>query len=280
MQPKEPASRTSKTAWRRLEITSGSFTANAAWTACAAITCNLLRAAGCLASRFHARARGATIRADLIDVAARLARRGRGQLTLHLPQYSHRQSEWMALFEAACGPPAPGGLTSPDRSPHPHRPPGTTPPLAPSKEPGQAAEQQAARTTRPHERQNQLRQVRTWRNGTSNLRGGLRLRVGTRQPGRFLVDFPLIVSRIECKLSRDLQFASHGQRIARRDFGGNVSVPGDEFHLNLKRGAFDQYLAVRHISLPWFANTNAERSRVDYLVHLSSLPAPPCRSQL
>ena len=30
--------------------------------------------------RFHAKARGATIRADLIDVAARLARRGRDQL--------------------------------------------------------------------------------------------------------------------------------------------------------------------------------------------------------
>jgi hypothetical protein len=87
-------------------LPSGSFAANAAWLTCAAITCNLLRAAGCLASRFHARARGATIRADLIDVAARLARRGRSQLTLHLPQYWHRESEWMSLFEAACGPPA------------------------------------------------------------------------------------------------------------------------------------------------------------------------------
>jgi Transposase DDE domain group 1 len=87
-------------------LPSGSFAANAAWTACAAITCNLLRAAGCLASRFHAKARGATIRADLIDVAARLARRGRGQLAVHLPQYWHRESEWMSLFEAACGPPA------------------------------------------------------------------------------------------------------------------------------------------------------------------------------
>jgi hypothetical protein len=87
-------------------LPSGSFAANAAWLTCAAITCNLLRAASCLASRFHARARGATIRADLIDVAARLARRGRGQLALHLPQYWHRESEWLALFEAACGPPA------------------------------------------------------------------------------------------------------------------------------------------------------------------------------
>jgi hypothetical protein len=39
-------------------------------------------------------------------VTARLARRGRGQLALHLPQYWHRESEWLALFEAACGPPA------------------------------------------------------------------------------------------------------------------------------------------------------------------------------
>src|SRR2546429_509750 len=80
-------------------LPSGSFTANAAWLTCAAITCNLLRAAGCLASRFHARARGATIRADLIDVAARLARPGRSQLTLHLPQYWHRESERRGPFQ-------------------------------------------------------------------------------------------------------------------------------------------------------------------------------------
>jgi len=66
---------------------------------------NLVRAAGCLASAFHARARGATIRADLINVAARTARRGRGHLTLHLPEYWHREAEWLSLFEAACGPP-------------------------------------------------------------------------------------------------------------------------------------------------------------------------------
>ena len=85
---------------------SGSFAANAAWLTCAAISCNLIRAAGCLASAFHARARGATIRRDLIDVAARAARHGRGHLTLHLPQDWHRESEWLSLFEAACGPPA------------------------------------------------------------------------------------------------------------------------------------------------------------------------------
>ena len=54
-------------------LPSGSFAANAAWLACAAITCNLLRAAGTLASLTYARARGATVRRDLIDVAARTA---------------------------------------------------------------------------------------------------------------------------------------------------------------------------------------------------------------
>ena len=87
-------------------LPSGSFPANAAWLACAAITGNLLRAAGALASLAYAKARGATIRRDLINVAARTARRGRGQLTLHLPDHWHRQHEWLNLFEAACGPPA------------------------------------------------------------------------------------------------------------------------------------------------------------------------------
>ena len=66
-------------------LPSGSFAANAAWLACAAIACNLLRAAGALASLAYARARGATLRRDLINVAARTARSGRGHLTLHLP---------------------------------------------------------------------------------------------------------------------------------------------------------------------------------------------------
>ena len=43
---------------------SGKFAANAAWLTLAAISGNLLRAARCLASGFHARARGATIRSD------------------------------------------------------------------------------------------------------------------------------------------------------------------------------------------------------------------------
>jgi hypothetical protein len=52
-------------------LPSGSFPANAAWLACAAISCNLLRAAGSLASLAYAKARGATLRRDLINVTAR-----------------------------------------------------------------------------------------------------------------------------------------------------------------------------------------------------------------
>ena len=48
-------------------LPSGVFTANAAWLACAAIAHNLTRAAGALASTFHARARTATLRAQLIN---------------------------------------------------------------------------------------------------------------------------------------------------------------------------------------------------------------------
>jgi hypothetical protein len=88
-----------------VQRTSGSFPANAAWLALAAISCNLLRAAGALASLAYATARGATVRRDLIAVAARTARHGRGHLTLHLPEGWHREHEWMNLFEAACGPP-------------------------------------------------------------------------------------------------------------------------------------------------------------------------------
>ena len=51
---------------------SGAFAANAAWLSIAAMAHNLLRAAGALASRPFAKARAATIRRDLIAVAAAL----------------------------------------------------------------------------------------------------------------------------------------------------------------------------------------------------------------
>jgi hypothetical protein len=86
-------------------LPSGLFTANAAWLSIAAMAHNLLRAAGALASRPFAKARAATIRRDLIAVAARTARHGRGHLTLHLPEGWHREQEWLTLLAAACGPP-------------------------------------------------------------------------------------------------------------------------------------------------------------------------------
>ena len=52
-------------------LPSGDFSANAAWVTLAAITQNILRAVGALASLFHARARCATLRRDLINVPAK-----------------------------------------------------------------------------------------------------------------------------------------------------------------------------------------------------------------
>jgi hypothetical protein len=87
-------------------LPSGVFAANAAWLSIAAMAHNLVRAAGALASLAFAKARAATIRRDLIAVAARTARHGRGHLILHLPEGWHREREWMNLWDAACGPPA------------------------------------------------------------------------------------------------------------------------------------------------------------------------------
>jgi hypothetical protein len=87
-------------------LPSGHFAANAAWLSVAAMAHNLVRAAGALASLPHAKARAATIRRDLIAVAARTARHGRGHIALHLPHGWHREQEWRNLWDAACGPPA------------------------------------------------------------------------------------------------------------------------------------------------------------------------------
>jgi hypothetical protein len=86
-------------------LPSGDFAANAAWLTCAAITHNLLRATGCLAGPIHAKARGATLRRHLIAVPARLARHGRGHVTLHLPEHWRWQRAWMNVFDAVHDPP-------------------------------------------------------------------------------------------------------------------------------------------------------------------------------
>ena len=84
-------------------LPSGSFTANSAWLALAAIAFNLTRAAGCLASTFHARATTGTIRDQLINVATRLARSAR-RLRLHLPEHWPWEHAWQQLFQATLAP--------------------------------------------------------------------------------------------------------------------------------------------------------------------------------
>jgi hypothetical protein len=89
-------------------LPSGRFAANSAWAICAAITHNLLRAAGTLTSHRHAVARGATLRRHLVTVPARLARPQRRPV-LHLPAHWPWAEQWTALwtkvFDPTTGPP-------------------------------------------------------------------------------------------------------------------------------------------------------------------------------
>ena len=86
-------------------LPSGQFWANSAWLVCAAMAFNLTRAAGTLASTFHAKATTATIRAQLINVPARLSRSAR-RVRLHLPTSWPWETEWLRLLHAARhGPP-------------------------------------------------------------------------------------------------------------------------------------------------------------------------------
>lgn len=85
-------------------LPSGKFTANAAWLVLAAIAFNLTHAAGTLASPFHARATGATIRRQLITVPARIAHSAR-RLHLHLPRDWPWAADWLDLVNALHPPP-------------------------------------------------------------------------------------------------------------------------------------------------------------------------------
>jgi hypothetical protein len=90
-------------------LPSGRFAANSAWAICAAITHNLLRAAGTLTSDRHAVARGSTLRRQVVTVPARLARPQRRRV-LHLPAHWPWTRQWTSLwdnvFRDATGPPA------------------------------------------------------------------------------------------------------------------------------------------------------------------------------
>jgi hypothetical protein len=86
-------------------LPSGHFAANSAWLVLAAMAFNLTRATGTLASTFHAKATTATIRRQLIAVAARVTRSAR-RSTLRLPTAWPWAQAWTHLFTAATGPPA------------------------------------------------------------------------------------------------------------------------------------------------------------------------------
>lgn len=88
---------------------SGRFSANSAWAICAAITHNLMRAASTLtSSTTMALARGQTLRRQIINVPARLARPQR-RPWLHLPEHWPWAPQWLQLwrsvFPSATGPP-------------------------------------------------------------------------------------------------------------------------------------------------------------------------------
>ena len=99
-------------------LPSGLFASNAAWTVCAMMTHNLLRAAGTLASPTHARVRGATLRRHLIHVPARLARPQRRAL-IHLPPTGPGNSHGKPSGTECCLSPHPGR--------HNRQPPATGP---------------------------------------------------------------------------------------------------------------------------------------------------------
>src|SRR4051812_34995130 len=78
-------------------LPSGHFAANSAWLVLAAIAFNLTRAIGALASSFHAKATTATLRRQLISVAARVTRSSR-RSALRLPAPWPWAGAWQRLF--------------------------------------------------------------------------------------------------------------------------------------------------------------------------------------
>jgi hypothetical protein len=89
-------------------LPSGRFGANSAWVLCAAISHNLLRAAGVLAGERHSRARGSTLRRRIVNIPARLARPQRRPV-LHLPSRWPWSTSWLRLWHNTIGhsPPRP-----------------------------------------------------------------------------------------------------------------------------------------------------------------------------
>jgi hypothetical protein len=109
-----PSSSAPRTDGPLAHLPSGSLLANAAGVALVAITCNLLRAVGVRASLTYARARGAILRRDQINVAARTARHGRGSHMVRVTEGWHREHRWMNPVLVRRRPARRCGLTSPD----------------------------------------------------------------------------------------------------------------------------------------------------------------------
>lgn len=84
----------------------GNFQADAAWLTLWAMSHNLLRAAGALASRFHAKATTATPRSHLVNVPARPARTARTKPTAHPPERRPWRDAWLSLIDAVHRPPS------------------------------------------------------------------------------------------------------------------------------------------------------------------------------
>lgn len=85
-------------------LPSGSYTANAAWVACAVIAFNIARALAVAAAMRTAR--WATLRTRLINIPARIATTGR-RIILHLPTHWPWAPGWQQLWQTATGPPDP-----------------------------------------------------------------------------------------------------------------------------------------------------------------------------
>ena len=85
-------------------LPSGRFAANSAWAVCAMITHNLLRAADTLDPHQPAPARGATLRRQIVNVPARLARPQRRPV-LHLPAHWPWADRWLAIWNGVFGHP-------------------------------------------------------------------------------------------------------------------------------------------------------------------------------
>ena len=83
-------------------LPSGRFGANAAWTLCAAISHNLLRAAATMAGPAQAVERGATLRRTIVNVPARIAEPQRRPM-LHLPAHRPWTDAWLTLWDRVLG---------------------------------------------------------------------------------------------------------------------------------------------------------------------------------